>query len=178
MIKLNLGAGNKPLPHSAGWINIDLCPPSSYDRSKYIYNKDDVQRLETIQSESVNEILASHVIEHIHPSQVQGTLRLWYDKLEDGGLIALEQPDIIKCCMNVLQMCTSDDPRLYLNNGLWGIYGNSTHPGDMMGHQWGYTPESLANLLENAGFTDIQEEDPTVKPWGIGVRDFRLVARR
>jgi hypothetical protein len=177
VLKLNLGAGNKPLPKSEGWVNIDLFPPEGAledDRFDYIVN--DVMDLQDIEDNSVDEILASHLIEHIHPKEVHNLLRHWRSKLKDGGMIRLEQPDIVKCCINFLQYVTSEKESLYLNNGLWGIYGNSEKQGDMMGHQWGYHPVSLGQILQSSGFKNIQEVDPIVKVWGVGIRDFALTA--
>lgn len=178
-LKLNLGAGNKPLPKEDGWVNIDLCPPEgALEDVRFDYIVNDVTVLDDVQDDSVDFILASHLIEHIHPKEVHDVLRLWRRKLKKGGSIQLEQPDIVKCCINFLQYVTSENEQLYLNNGLWGIYGNSEKQGDMMGHQWGYEPVSLSAILQSCGFVNIEEVDPTVKPWGVGIRDFAITASK
>lgn len=177
MIKLNIGAGNKPLPSSDGWINIDLHIDDAYKNDPdYDFIVTDATTLEDIELGSVSEILASHIIEHIHPSKVMKTLLRWRGVLVPGGKLALEQPDIIKCCINVLQMHTSQDSKLVMNNGLWGLYGNSSTEGDGMAHQWGYSPVSLRALLEECGYVQVEEAEPQVKPWGARIRDFRLEA--
>jgi len=178
VLKLNIGAGNKPLPKADGWVNCDFVVDSRFaGNPDYEWQIGDVTML-PFESNTADEILASHVIEHIHPTKVEETLAEWFAVLKPGGYISLEQPDLIKCCVNVLQALTSNDDKMVLQYGMWGLYGNSEREGDYMNHMWGYTPATLSSLLDEVGFIDITEETPVVKPWGAQLRDFRLVARK
>lgn len=176
MLRLNLGAGNKPLPRADGWVNVDL--RLGDDAHAWLACDFNVQPLPAgIAPGTVDEILASHVVEHIHRPAVPGVLAAWCGALKPGGRIALEQPDLIKCAANFLRGVASDDTPHTLQFGLWGFYGNSAAIGDGMGHCWGYWPASLTALLTQAGFTDIRETVPRVKPWAVH-RDFRIEATR
>jgi predicted SAM-dependent methyltransferase len=169
-MKLNLGAGDKPIE---GWVNIDLVP-SHEMKVEGNWRQDDVTELYSIENGSVSEILASHLIEHIHPKKVPDVLDRWYEVLEPGGTIALEQPDVVKCCIQVLRQLVEAPDDEVLNVGMHGLYGESMEEGDYMGHLWGYTFDSLGKLLTEAGFKDLRETRPVMKPWGAGIRDFRI----
>lgn len=172
--RLNLGAGNKPL---TGYINVDL--EVHDDGHEWIqWDFHDGPLPPQFGPGSCQTILASHLVEHLHPKVVQRTLAGWREALRPGGVLILEQPDLLRCCVNLLQAMTSNDPALVTQMGLWGVYGHSMTHDDGMGHQWGYWPASLEALLRKAGFTDIRETRPQVKPWGAGVRDFRLEATK
>lgn len=173
-IKLNLGCGNKPLPLSDLWLNVDMNVPP--DSSDFKYLAADVTTLDGVEDNSASEILASHIIEHIHPKKVDSTLKRWHTILKPGGRIALELPDLIKCCINVLQLETSNVEDLHTQMGLWGLYGNSEREGDGMAHQWGYSFNSLSQHLSKAGFRNIERTTPVMKPLGVGIRDMRVEA--
>jgi predicted SAM-dependent methyltransferase len=87
--RLHLGCGNKKLK---GWVNIDLLDSSAADII------DDVTLLTTIKNNSVDEIYACHVLEHITRDQLISTLRLWKSKLVPGGKIKIAVPDFENIC--------------------------------------------------------------------------------
>lgn len=77
-VRLNLGSGDKPL---AGYRNIDrklggeIFPLAEYD------------------DETVDEIRASHVLEHVSHREVEMVLREWVRVLKPGGVLRVAVPD-------------------------------------------------------------------------------------
>lgn len=90
-MRLNLGCGSHILPASEGWVNIDIHPGEGVDRVMSIVALD-------YPAESVDEIFARHVIEHIHPADWPGTLAEWVRMLKPGGIMVIEAPDLQKVC--------------------------------------------------------------------------------
>ena len=76
-IKLNLGAGDIPID---GYISIDRktgqeAYPLAYEDG------------------SVDEIRASHILEHFGLREISAVLKNWWDKLKPGGLLKIAVPD-------------------------------------------------------------------------------------
>lgn len=79
-VRLNLGSGGNSIP---GFIDVDRelgseVFPLAYD------------------DESVDEILASHILEHFSHRDTQKVLLNWIDKLKPGGRIRISVPDFEK----------------------------------------------------------------------------------
>lgn len=179
MLKINLGAGGKPHPD---YVNVDMVLPVEDDGLNWI--KDDVMVLSEIEDNSVDEMIAYHLIEHLPEVDVNNTLMLWNRKLKPGGKIAIECPDLMKCCINFLQYATRTDDQpevvetIYHRLGIIGIYGEPSYTNKYMQHCWGYTPETLSERLHKCGFTDIKETKPISKPsWSLK-RDMRIEASK
>src|SRR5262245_14289370 len=76
-IRLNVGAGNT---HLTGFVNLDH--KSGQEAHPLDYPDD-----------SVEEIVASHVLEHFSHREVAEVLQGWVNKLKPGGKIRLAVPD-------------------------------------------------------------------------------------
>jgi predicted SAM-dependent methyltransferase len=76
-LRLNLGAGASPMP---GYVNLDISTGT------------DVRALPH-DDNSVDEIRASHVLEHIPYFETVKTVKHWSDKLRPGGLLKIAVPD-------------------------------------------------------------------------------------
>ncbi len=77
IVKLNLGAGSTPL---SGYVNLDKKTGDS------IYPLD-------YADESIDEIRASHVLEHFSHRETMDIVRHWVSKLKPGGLLKIAVPD-------------------------------------------------------------------------------------
>ncbi len=80
MLRLNLGSGDKPID---GWENIDR------------KNETEAYPLEC-EDNSVDEIRASHILEHFPTVEVPKVLKHWVEKLKPGGVIKISVPDFRK----------------------------------------------------------------------------------
>ena len=85
--KLNLGCGDVMLE---GYINCDLY----YEQADI---NCDVKKL-PFEDNTIDEIYASHLIEHFHFHEAFDVLREWKRVLKDGGSIVIETPDFLGCC--------------------------------------------------------------------------------
>jgi GT2 family glycosyltransferase len=152
--KLNLGSG--PLPYD-GYLNIDL-----YDERADL--KMDITKLD-FSDNYADEILASHVFEHISPFKIMKTLVEWKRVLKPNGKLIMEMPNIEELCRQFIN--TNDKMMRY--RLLTSIYGtvNTRHSGDpeeiTSPHLFGWYPEIVYDHLVGAGFRDIkfmQEQIP------------------
>lgn len=92
MIRLNLGSGDIRIP---GFTNVDL-----YDETADIIA--DISSL-PFNDNSVEEIVAYQVIEHIHYAESQKVLDEMYRVLKEGGSAIIETPDIEIVCRKILE---------------------------------------------------------------------------
>ena len=118
-----------------------------------------------------DEAMSIHTLEHIYLWEVPATLLEWKRVLKPGGRLIVEMPDLFKCCRNIAK--GDRDPR----RGLWGIYGDSSHEDVLMLHKHGQTPETLTELLKDAGFIKIVEK-PTEFHGKRHWRDMRIECRK
>lgn len=118
--------------------------------------------------------MSIHVFEHFYVWEAPALIQEWRRLLKPGGLIALELPDILKCCRNILQGLESSHHPDQL--GLWGLYGDPRDQDPYMCHRWGWSPRTLMKFLAAQGFDHVREEQPKWHPAGKGTRDMRVVA--
>jgi len=152
MVKLNLGAGGQVLE---GWTSVDLVGEPDI--------RADVRRL-PLPDEYADEVQAIHVFEHLYRWEALDVLIEWRRVLKTGGKLALEMPDLLKCCANILGGGNE-------RSGVFGLYGDPNYGDPLMLHRWAYTPAELAGLMREAGFAK-----PKLRPvqWHKKYRDMRL----
>ena len=144
-MKLNLGCGKRRLD---GYVNIDLYEPSAD-------MKVDIHNLSMFKTNSVTEIFASHVIEHISPYFIQGVLIEWHRILMPGAKLILELPDILECCK---QFVTASKAERYgLLTTIYGAIENVKVP-----HLYGWEIENLTDYLHATGFKDVIKLPPQI----------------
>lgn len=139
MIKLNLGCGADIRP---GYHNVDLYYSAADLREDHI-------TLPSFQANSVDEILALHTLEHVGCADGKRAVARWYQVLKPGGAITIIVPDIAVTIRRWLEGYDANYTRLWEHRSQ-GIWGNQEHPGEY--HKWGYTKQSLAELLTAVGF--------------------------
>ena len=145
-IKLNLGAGGIEYP---GYLSVDF-----YDKRANILM--DIQDLD-FPDNSVTEILASHVFEHLNPYSVFKTLQNWNRVLKPGGKLVMEMPNIEELCRRFV---TANKAQRYgILNAVYGSV-NTTNVGTpdqiTSPHLFGWWPEALWDHLVGTGYVDIQ----------------------
>lgn len=151
-IRLNVGAGGQVLD---GWLSVDLAGDPDI--------RADVRAL-PLPDNYADEIQAIHVFEHLHRWDALDTLIEWHRVLKPGGRLAIEVPDLLKCCSNILGGMPE-------RAGIFGLFGDPQHHEPLMLHKWCYTRKELATLMRDAGFPK-----PRLKPvqWHKKYRDMRL----
>jgi SAM-dependent methyltransferase len=93
MLKLNLGCGGKLRD---GYINIDIRKLND----KIVVA--DVSKL-PYEDETVDEIYASDIYEHIHHNRSKELLKHWVSKLKSGGKLLLHTSNILVLCKFTLE---------------------------------------------------------------------------
>jgi hypothetical protein len=162
--KLLLGSGSW---HWEGWTTLDASPSSGADHVATI-----PPLPYAVRSRCWTIIQAIHFVEHLCPWDAETLLRQCYACLEPGGVLVLEQPDI-RYAARVLLGEITPPPGEVGQFDMWPLYGDPTHRDPLMMHRWGYSPDTLADLLVQAGF---ERERISVKParFHVPVRDFRM----
>lgn len=138
-MKLNLGCSNRPLP---GYINIDISGTHA----------DVLADIRTLpyESSSVDEIYASHVLEHFGRHEFMDVLREWRRVLKPGARIYIAVPDI-ESAFKYYQK-TGNLKVLY--GQFWGGQRNEYDY-----HKFGYTFDTLAEYLNQVGFENPERYD-------------------
>lgn len=135
MLRLNLGSGPKEL-HLKGYENIDIMDGKSAYPLEY-------------EVESVDEIRASHLLEHFSREEVPMVLKNWVDKLRPGGILKIAVPDLDKICADYVAQKKHDCPvDLY-------IYGGQTDEHDF--HKSIFNKKSLTAYMEAVGLKNIKD---------------------
>lgn len=134
-VRLNIGAGDK---------NMDGYTP--FD----IKNGDDATKPLPYEDGSIDEVYASHVLEHIDPRLIPAVVKDWARVLKPGGIMRIAVPDIaaIGRDRNIENAWLMD---LY-------IYGGNTDDHDH--HRWGFDALTLSKVMHNAGIGYIDTFEP------------------
>ena len=138
VLNLNLGCGPMIVP---GYINCD----------KYDENADvmcDVTEL-PFDSDSVDTIYASHIIEHFDFMEAFDVLTEWKRVLKVGGILSIETPDLLGIC---IEFVAADEERRV------SLYGNlfATPWIEGQTHKFLYTEAQLYSSLMWLEFRNIE----------------------
>jgi len=137
-MKLHIGCGKKYLK---GYKHMDVI---GFEHIDYVC---DARNLSMIENESVAEIYACHVLEHVECNEVAAVLREWFRVLKAGGVIRLAVPDFESIMEAYLE-----HKDLMLLQGL--LYGGQTY--DYNFHHIAFDYSMLNGLLVDAGFSDVK----------------------
>jgi len=165
MIKLNLGGnetleGGKGSPELKGFINVDA------RRLKGVDVVADIRKL-PFKSKSIDEIRASHVIEHIHVNDIPATLLEWNRVLKIGGILRVYCPDTFK----IMQARVTE--RITQEQASRLIFGNQNYKENI--HRVALDRGMLERFLLQVGF-QIISRDPRPKSysWDLGVQCIKI----
>lgn len=139
-MKLNLGCFNSRID---GFTNVDIRKLEGVDIVC------DVKKLD-FPDNSIEEIYASHVLEHFHYIETLDVLKEWYRVLVPGGKIYIGVPDleVMAGLITIYGMCDWVEAV---------IYGSSEYIEAK--HQAGFGFSTLKNKMEKAGFINIRRVD-------------------
>jgi SAM-dependent methyltransferase len=170
-LALNLGCGDKILP---GYLNVDVAPARAGKAPDVIC---DIRRLEPFADACADEVLAVHVVEHLWRWEVVGVLREWARVLKPGGRMILECPNLLSACEALLaNPAQAAGPGGEGQQTMWVFYGDPAWRDPLMCHRWGYSPQSLAQVMEEAGLVRVRQEPAQFKL--REPRDMRLVGEK
>lgn len=140
--KVNIGCRNKPLPT---FINIDINTNNTF-ADAYC----DGLILDIFEDESLEEIHAVHMAEHLDNESFLKAIRNWHRKLVIGGKLILSVPDMEKA--SALLLLTKD------KNIVKSLFYGSQNAGDPWDyHKSLHTKDSISKELLEAGFSSVKE---------------------
>jgi SAM-dependent methyltransferase len=157
-VKLNLGCGDKILP---GYVNVDVVEARAGMRPDVVC---DLHDLAPFDDASADEILSVHVVEHFWRWEIRDVMREWVRVLKPGGRMIVECPNLQSACRTFLE-----NPAEFAKEDrsgqrtMWVFYGDPAWKDPLMIHRWGYTPESLKELLTEVGLADVRQEPAQFK---------------
>lgn len=152
-VRLNLGCGDKILPD---YVNVDVVESRKGMKPDVLC---DLHQLTPFDNAFADEILSVHVVEHFWRWEVRDILKEWVRVLKPGGRMVLECPNLESACRHFLEnteLHSRED-----QNGqrsMWVFYGDPAWKDPYMIHRWGYTPDSLARLMQEVGLVDVKQE--------------------
>lgn len=138
-LRVNLGAGHLPM---TGYVNVDMRELPGIDVVA------GVDRL-PFGTESLTELFSSHTLEHFPEEQLRRTLLpYWTGLLRRGGRFRAVVPDLDAMTRALVAGEIPFDAYRAV------AYGGQEYEGDF--HFTGFTPDSLAALLTDAGLTGVE----------------------
>ena len=144
---LNLGCWHRHIP---GWVHVDLCDMPHID------HKTSIDKLPMFEDGSVDLIYSSHSFEYFDRQQAVDVLAEWNRVLKPGGTLRLAVPDFDSLLKVYAQ--TGEIKRV-----LGPLYGRmEIETGDgpaMLYHKTTYNFDSLAEILGENGFENVQRYD-------------------
>jgi predicted SAM-dependent methyltransferase len=172
-MRLHLGCNDR---HIDGFLNVDLLPGPGVDIVSSAHE------LLDIEDDSVNEILAEHLLEHFTFFQANRAIAEWYRVLKPDGKITIEVPDLMGLCEAFVK--ATDYQRFQSNKGHWGLIhhffgnqrGRSEEENLAQTHKSGYTVHRLYEMLLGVGFKAVAEVEPVKNTPGSSV--IRMVATK
>lgn len=141
-MKLHIGCGEKYLP---SYTHVDA---RKYPHIDYVTTVDD---LHMIEDNSVNELYACHVLEHIGRHGIKSVLSEWNRVLKTtNGVLRIAVPNF-----SAIAEYYMENKQLAPLIGL--LYGGQNY--DYNHHHIAFDFETLKAVLEDTGFYDVQQYD-------------------
>lgn len=139
--RLILGSAQKV----EGWTTFDARPGADL--------LGDIRDLRRFQPNSLSQVYASHVLEHVTCADARQTLEEIYRILKPGGEVFVGVP-----CLETLASFLSSDQAELAIDILYGV--NRPTQEWQPQHLFGYTRQTLSQLLSEVGFQSVQEFVP------------------
>ena len=143
-MKLEIGCGQRPTP---GYIHNDLNDFEGVDIVGSPWEID-------LPSNSLSEVLALGVIEHLTYEQVNKTFSNVHRLLKSGGEFVFDVPDIPIWCEYVVKHFQGENIPFEIDHVFATLYGWQRWPGDE--HKSGWYKEKLERVLNESGFIKLQ----------------------
>ena len=157
---LNVGGGSKAIPippHYAAWehVLLDIDPAGGPDIVC------DARRLDTLPAQQFDAVYCSHNLEHYYRHDTRSVLCGFLHVLKFDGFAEIRVPDLRSVMQKFVRGDMDINDVLYqsaagpisVQDVIYGLGREIEQSGnDFYAHKTGYTPQSLGQTLENAGF--------------------------
>lgn len=147
---LDLGCGERPFEDGRGWVHLDERP---LDDVEIVGRIEDLAKL--VKANSVDEILARHVLEHFSHRDTAEILGTWLSRLKPGGKLRIEVPNFSWQC-NAFSGAVDREGKSQ-EELIVMAYGDQDYPGNF--HKTGFTETTLYDALDAAGFVNVNTMD-------------------
>lgn len=137
-MKLNIGSNAERIE---GYKSVDLFAEADY--------KDDVRTMATFPNDSVEEVRAFHLLEHLPNKDVMPAMKAVWRILSPGGRFVIEVPSLPGVLKQFLE--TPEEDRWGYR--LWTIFGMQNEPGQF--HMTGFSDKRITDMLKSAGFSNV-----------------------
>ena len=144
MMKINIGGETK----KDGWKILNAQEKHNPD---YIGNIEDLTQFE---NETIDEIYASHIIEHINQKKMQNTFKGIFRILKKGGKFYVSVPDLEILCHFFVSPLANKKIKFHT---MRMIYGGQIDNYDY--HYFGWNYEFMNDYLRGAGFSEVKRVD-------------------
>lgn len=132
----------------------------------------DVNDMSQFADESIDEIYASHVLEHIRQAQMESTLKGLHRVLKPGGRLLISVPDLEVLCRAMLNPELTPDNKFHV---MRMIYGGQVNDFDY--HYFGWTHGFMRSFLSGVGFKTLEKverfgifaDTSDFKPYGFPI---------
>ena len=140
-MKLHLGSGSRYLE---GYLHIDIADYEHIDINS------SVDKLNTIDNDTIDEIYASHVIEYFDRNEVESVLKEWKRVLKKDAVLRIAVPNF-EALIKVYKETEEIEKILGPLYGKWDLTD-----GRIIYHKTVYDKNSLTELLKRIGFSNIE----------------------
>jgi len=147
LIRLEIGAGKAP---KEGYLHNDV---HKFEHIEYACEAWQI----SLPSNSVSEVLAKAVVEHLTRAQVSLLFDKVHEILVPGGIFQFDVPDIRVWCAYLHKLLNGGKTPFTEDHIFATFWGWQRWPGDE--HKWGWTKESIRGMLKKSGFTNVQISD-------------------
>ena len=140
----------------------------------------DLSDLSQFENESIEEIYASHVLEHVRQKDIEHTLAGVYRVLKKNGNFYISVPDLDILCHTMLSPYYSKEVKFHI---MRIIYGGQTDQYDF--HYFGWNVDFMNTFLAQAGFLDLKrvesfglfDDTSDYKPYGFPI-SLNIIAKK
>ena len=161
-MKLHIGGKSK----KEGWKILNI------QKSEDVDFEGDIRDLSQFKDESVEEIYASHVIEHVDQKNINETLKGIYRVLKKNGKFYISVPDLDTLCHFFISPLANKKTKYHT---MRMMFGGQVDEHDF--HYFGWNFEFLHDYLNNTGFTKIDRvssfslfnDTSDYKPYGFPI---------
>jgi predicted SAM-dependent methyltransferase len=161
-VKLHIGGESR----KDGWSILNIQPKEGVDFIGTITN------LSQFEDESVDEIYASHVLEHVLQTEVAQTLKGIYRILKPLGKLYISVPDLDILCQIFINPKAPKDVKYH---AMRMMFGGQLDNFDI--HYTGWNQEILLDFLQLTGFSEgarvesfgIFSDTSDAKPYGFPI---------
>ena len=147
-MKLHIGGKQK----KEGWKILNI---QSKDGADFI---GDITDLSQFENNSIDEIYASHVVEHVDQNKIKATLKGIHRILKDNGKFYISVPDMDILCRIFM---AKDAPFKAKFHAMRMMFGGQTDEYDY--HYFGWNYDFLKDYIQGAGFKSMKR----VKTFGL-----------